>query len=61
MAYASDTKFIREYAGVSNIRDNRGRNLRVRIDFPPASRSSNASAQDLAAAETIRLGGDCML
>ncbi|HPG94750.1 MAG TPA: hypothetical protein PLR28_09380 [Dokdonella sp.] len=61
VAYASDTKFIREYAGVSNIRDNRGRNLRVRIDFPPASRSSNASAQDLAAAETIRLGGDCML
>jgi len=61
IAYVSETKSIREYAGVSNIRDNNGKNLRVRIEFPPAARSNNAVLQKLAAAETARLDGECAL
>ena len=61
MAYASDTKALREYSGISNIRDNEGKNLKVRIEFPPTARLQNADAQALAAAEGASLDGQCRL
>ncbi|HET9034349.1 MAG TPA: hypothetical protein VFN25_15775 [Dokdonella sp.] len=61
MAYASDTKALREYSGVSNIRDNDGNNLKVRIEFPAAAQSTSFDPQTLATAEAARLDGRCKL
>ena len=61
IAYASDSKAIREYSGVSNIRDNDGKNLKVRIEFPPTARSENADLKSLTDAQSARLDGQCKL
>ena len=61
MAYSRDNKTIREYTGVSNIRDNDGKNLKVRIEFPEAGKSGIVDAQSLAQAEAARLDGRCAL
>ncbi len=61
MAYAKDTRALREYSGISNIRDNNGKNLKVRIEFPPAARSRKADAQALATAAFVLLDGQCSL
>ncbi|MEO7014085.1 MAG: hypothetical protein ABI127_07210 [Dokdonella sp.] len=61
MAYASDTRVLREYSGISNIRDNDGKSLKVRIAFPPTARSEDADAQSMGAAEVARLDGQCRL
>ena len=39
LAYERDTKRIREYTGVSNIRNAAGKSLKVRIEFPPGARA----------------------
>ncbi len=61
IAYASDSKAIREYSGVSNIRDNEGKNVKVRIEFPPAARLKNADLKSLTDAQSVRLDGQCKL
>lgn len=61
MAYATDTRKVREYTGVSNIRGSDGRNLKVRIEFPPSDRLPDANPQSLAAAASARLDGRCRL
>ncbi len=61
MAYTTEAKAIREYSGVSNIRDNNGKNLKVRIDFPPAEKLSGVDPQTLVDAEAANLDGQCTL
>lgn len=61
MAYSTDTKAIREYTGVSNIRGSDGKNLNVHIEFPPTTLSADVDPQSLAAAEATRLDGRCTL
>jgi hypothetical protein len=61
MAYDSKTRAIREYTGVSNIRDSKGNNLRVRIEFPPAARSLDSDPMMMAAAAAAELDGQCEL
>lgn len=61
MAYSADTKAIREYTGVSNIRDNNAKNLKVRIEFPAAGEPASVDAQSLAEAEAAPLDGRCTL
>lgn len=61
MAYASDTKAIREYSGISNIRDDNGKNLKVRIEFPADARSADVDPHAVTAAAAVRLDGQCKL
>ncbi|MEP6880735.1 MAG: hypothetical protein ABI866_02015 [Dokdonella sp.] len=61
MAYSRDSKSIREYTGVSNIRDNDGKNLKVRIEFPEAGNAGIVDAQSLVQAGATRLDGRCTL
>jgi len=60
IAYDADTRLLREYKGIANIRDNSGRNLDVRIEFPrtPAAASD---AESLASADRVALDGRCRL
>ena len=59
VAYEARTQRLREYRGIANIRDDRGRNLAVRIDFPRAAEPSDA--QSLEQARRAPLDGRCPL
>jgi hypothetical protein len=59
VAYDADTRRLREYRGIANIRDDHGRNLTVRIDFPRAAADSDARAFDTALGAP--LDGRCTL
>ncbi len=61
MAYVRDSKVVREYIGVSNIRGNDGKNLKVRIVFPDAATAEVVDERSLASAESARLDGHCAL
>jgi hypothetical protein len=61
MAYDSRTRAIREYTGISNIRDSKGNNLKVRIEFPPAARSFDSNPMMMTAAGAAKLDGRCVL
>ncbi|MEO5626833.1 MAG: hypothetical protein ABIQ70_12565 [Dokdonella sp.] len=60
-AYATDSKTIREYQGASNVRDQNGKTLNVRIEFPSRSRMTMADPQPLADAKAAHLDGVCTL
>jgi hypothetical protein len=61
LAYERDTKRIREYTGISNIRNATGKSLKVRIEFPPSARTVLPDARRLDALEKAELDGTCAL
>lgn len=60
VAYTVDRQQLRRYEGLGNIRSNKGSNLSVRIDFPPAEQGRGA-ADGLADPATVALDGRCPL
>lgn len=44
VAYASNSRVLRRFEGISNLRDERGRQARVAIDFPEAARQPASAA-----------------
>ena len=65
-AYAADDgrplpSELREYRGLSNIRDGEGRNVRVDIRFPPSERRTDVAAGEAERAAAMPLTGRCML
>lgn len=60
VAYAAASRTLLRFEGIANIRDVDGRNLHVRIEFPPQE-AGPASAAGLAAAEHEALSGRCPL
>jgi hypothetical protein len=61
VAYDRQTHELREYSGLSNIRDGEGRNLRVTIRFPASERRTGVSEADVERAAAMPLTGRCML
>jgi hypothetical protein len=61
VAYDKQTHELREYRGVSNIRDGDGRNLNVTIRFPPSERRDDVSAAEVERAAEQPLAGRCLL
>lgn len=59
--YDAQTRALRRYVGLSNLRDARGDNLEVSIDFPPAQARSDIPRTELAAAQRVALDGRCPL
>jgi hypothetical protein len=59
--YDARTRVLRRYAGLSNLRDARGDNLEVRIDFPPSQARNDIPRAELAAAQDAALDGRCPL
>lgn len=59
VAYEAATGRLREYRGIANIRDDEGRNLAVRIDFPHAADEADPRAFD--SALNAPLDGRCAL
>lgn len=60
MVYDADTRTLREYFGIANVRDASGRSLTVHIEFPTATRLP-ATAADVAEAVDAPLDGRCRL
>jgi hypothetical protein len=60
VAYDKQTHELREYSGLSNIRDGDGRNLRVTIRFPPSERRTGVTEADVERAAGMPLTGRCM-
>jgi hypothetical protein len=61
VAYDVQTHELREYRGLSNIRDGNGRNVQVDIRFPPSARRTDVAAAEVERAAAVRLTGRCML
>jgi hypothetical protein len=61
VAYDIRTRELREYRGVSNIRDGDGRNVSVTIRFPPGERRDDVAQADVERAAEQPLSGRCML
>jgi hypothetical protein len=61
VAYDIQTHELREYSGLSNIRDGNGRNLSVTIRFPPSERRTDVTAADIERAAEMPLTGRCTL
>jgi hypothetical protein len=61
VGYDAQTRELREYRGLSNIRDGDGRNVRVDIRFPPSERRTDVSAAQVERAAAMPLTGRCML
>ena len=61
LAYDKQTHQLREYRGVSNIRDGNGRNLSVTIQFPPSGRRADVGAAEVDQAAHRPLTGRCLL
>jgi len=61
IAYDKQTHQLREYRGVSNIRDGNGRNLSVTIQFPRSERRADVSVAELDRAARQPLTGRCLL
>jgi hypothetical protein len=61
VAYDVQTHELREFRGLSNIRDGEGRNARVDIRFPPSERRADATAAEVERAAAMPLPGRCML
>jgi hypothetical protein len=59
VGYDVQTHELREYRGLSNIRDAAGRNLSVRIRFPPSERRTDVTAADAERAAATPLTGRC--
>lgn len=60
LIYAADTRTIREYRGIANVRDSTGKSLDVRIEFP-GERTTTGESAPLSDARTARLDGACVL
>jgi hypothetical protein len=61
VAYDVRTHELREYSGLSNIRDGAGRNVRVNIRFPPTERRTDVVAAEVERAAAVPLTGRCLL
>jgi hypothetical protein len=61
VAYDLQTHELREYSGLSNIRDGNGRNLSVTIRFPPSERRTDVTVAEAERAAGMPLTGRCML
>jgi hypothetical protein len=61
VAYDVQTRELRQYSGLSNIRDGDGRNVRVNIRFPPSERRTDVAAAEIERAAAMPLTGRCML
>jgi hypothetical protein len=61
LAYDAQTHELREYRGLSNIRDGDGRNVRVNIRFPPSERRTDVAAAQVERAAAVPLTGRCAL
>jgi hypothetical protein len=61
VAYDVATRRLRRYVGLVDLRDDRGDNIRARIEFAPRDRHGGAPASALAAAESAPLDGRCTL
>jgi hypothetical protein len=59
VAYDKHSHELREYSGVSNIRDGDGRNLNVTIRFPPSERRTGVTEADIEQAAERPLTGHC--
>jgi hypothetical protein len=59
VAYDKQTHELREYSGLSNIRDGDGRNLSVTIQFPPLERRTGVTQADVERAAAMPLTGRC--
>jgi hypothetical protein len=60
VAYDKQTHELREYRGVSNIRDGDGRNLSATIRFPRSERRGDVSAAEIERAAEQPLTGRCL-
>jgi len=60
VAYDKQTHELREYSGLSNIRDGDGENLSVTIRFPPSGRRTGVTEADVERAAEMPLTGRCM-
>ena len=60
VAYDRQSHELREYSGLSNIRDGDGRNLSVTIRFPPSERRTEVTRADVERAAEMPLTGRCM-
>jgi hypothetical protein len=61
VAYDLQTQELREYRGISNIRDEAGRNLKVAIHFPAAMRPHQGASPAMEPAAAQPLSGRCRL
>jgi hypothetical protein len=61
VAYDVQTHELREFRGLSNIRDGNGHNVRVDIRFPPSERRADVAAVEVERAAAMPLTGRCML
>jgi len=61
VSYEVATQRLSRFSGLSNIRDARGDNLQVRIEFPPTERRAQVDPAEVAAARAAPLDGRCGL
>ena len=61
LAYDKKTHELRQYSGVSNIRDAEGRNLSVTIRFPRSERRDDVKSAEIERAAGQPLTGRCVL
>jgi len=61
VAYDRQSHELREYSGLSNIRDGDGRNLSVTIRFPSSERRTDVAIEDVERAARRPLTGRCSL
>lgn len=59
LGYSRTDRRLREFEGIGTIRDIDGRNLDVRIVFPPERRDTSADPQEALAAARLTLNGRC--
>ena len=59
VTYADSDRSLRQFAGLSNIRDLSGENYEAKIDFPKSKRVAYAGAAELNAASTTALVNSC--
>jgi hypothetical protein len=59
VAYDRNSRQLRAYSGLSNIRDGSGHNLDVTIRFPATERRDNVSPAEVDRAEAMPLNGRC--
>lgn len=54
VAYAADGRHLRRFVGVTNIRGDRGKQVKARIDFPAPPRAADAAQWQQALSTTLR-------
>ncbi|MDA3913540.1 hypothetical protein [Oleiagrimonas sp.] len=61
VAYAADSRQLRWFRGLSNIRDMHGKNITAFLRYPEALRESDVGASAVARASSVALDGRCSL